>query len=482
MTATNNKQIIIIAFMLFLCISHMFANPSDFFKRNRVVPKAYTNAQIKSDSKTVTSKSKTNIKDFHTSKFASSIKILSDDDDFSSCVELVPESNGDNAAITISVTNEWWSSFTFKITIRNLCSNITSYKGLKIGIKGTKLNNSSSKKFYDSWISQPDQKWIDTSEITYDEDEDTNYIVVTGHWFEITVGYTHSFTFNAGYNGALTSLTYESIVIGENEVKSGSLIVNISNIPTSMGLSPSVILYNSSDAQIASSVLSTTSETSTITFSEVSTGTGYYVFVQGMLDPFTHVSTSPFVIEDITISKGEDTTVNGTYQSSELTGTILSYSGYDSDKGIVINLSSDSADYVFTSSYEDEGTSSTTITIPTDITFTLSLDANDKNYSVALSGTEISPLINSISVIFTYASKEIGGYFASWWDTNNPLLNEIPSYVSNVLIAFAKPNLTYTSGSFTNTGLEFSTSFSETKNRIATSKAANSTGIQRYFS
>ncbi len=180
----------------------------------------------------------------------------------------------------------------------------------------------------------------------------------------------------------------------------------------------------------------------------------------------------------VTVTAGNTTNLANLSLSKVSTGIVpvtLNITGLESADAATIMLT-DSGNYTFNSFSAANGNTQLRLISGDNVVFNLQLSAK---YSPVLPVTisASSGKVVNISVIASPAPiGKIVGYYETWlatstWTPDTYSLANIPAYVTSIPLAFARPDATYSSGSFNGTGLDFTPAFSLVKSAVAIAQA-----------
>ncbi|MBP9742627.1 MAG: hypothetical protein KBD37_04635 [Burkholderiales bacterium] len=230
-----------------------------------------------------------------------------------------------------------------------------------------------------------------------------------------------------------------------------------------------VNLVNSNNASVGSNNSIFGQSTS---FTNINSGT-YNLTTYGLADAKTGIYYAPLK-QAVTITAGSTTNagnINFTKVTTNIIPIILTITGLQGSDVATITIT-DSSNYTF--NVLSNGNGSITLNMLNNDNIVLNVSVPTKYKALnPISTTVVNGSVVNLNITqLPLPSGQIVGYYETWlatatWDAATYSLAKIPAYVNTIPLAFAKPDATYTSGSFVGTGLDFTPSFSLVESSIA---------------
>lgn len=241
--------------------------------------------------------------------------------------------------------------------------------------------------------------------------------------------------------------------------------------PSSINLLNNNFTVNLLNANGASVSNNTAAFGQSTNFGNITAGS-YKLTSYGLADASTGVYYAP-LNQTVSITAGNTTNlanINLNKVVNDIVPMTLNITGLESGDTATIQLT-DSANYTFNGFTASNGNTALNVINGDNLIFNLQLGSKYNSVN-PVSITAGSGKVVNISV--TAAPTPVGkivGYYETWlatstWTPETYSLAKIPAYVNTIPIAFAKPDATYTSGSFSGTGLDFTPAFSLVKSSV----------------
>ena len=229
-----------------------------------------------------------------------------------------------------------------------------------------------------------------------------------------------------------------------------------------------VNLLNSSGASAGSN---TTAFGQATNFSNITAGS-YTLTSYGLADAVNGVYYAP-LSQAVSVSAGGTTNLASVALNKVVSGIVpitLKITGLESGDVATVQLT-DSANYTFNSFTATNGNTSLNVINGDNLIFNLQLSSKYNLVNPISINANSGHIVNISVTAATAPVGKIVGYYETWlatatWTPETYSLAKIPSYVNTIPIAFAKPDATYTSGSFKGTGLDFTPAFSLVKSSV----------------
>lgn len=232
-------------------------------------------------------------------------------------------------------------------------------------------------------------------------------------------------------------------------------------------------LLNSSDASVGNNTVAFGQATS---FNNINTG-AYSLTSYGLADAKTGTYYAPLKQTVNVVAGGTNNvgTINLTKVNSGIIPITLNITGLESGDTATILLT-DSANYTFNSFTAANGNTQLSVLNSDNLIFNLKLSSKYDLVTPVSVSTSSGKVVNIAITKAPAPAGKIVGYYETWmaratWTPETYSLAVIPGYVNTIPIAFAKPDASYTSGSFSGTGLDFTPAFSLVKASVGIAQA-----------